>query len=103
MKNQRYLHGENMLARYERKKRVECTSLRKGFRVFYKGQYICDLLKVKSRKWRFSSFRESDKFEGLKLFLYCQTIMEFFTSKVAARQYLEELLTDYEAGRRVPF
>ena len=50
-----------MLATYERKKVTEYTSFKNEFRVFYKDEYVCDLLKVDRKKWMFSAFRPTHK------------------------------------------
>lgn len=57
-----------MLATYERKEVTEYTSFKNEFRVFYRGKYICDLLKVDRKKWMFSAFRPTHKSKGFYQF-----------------------------------
>jgi len=59
-----------MLATYERKKVTEYTSFNYEFKVFYKDEYVCDLLKIGRHEWAFSAFQSCDKLEGLQMFLY---------------------------------
>lgn len=94
------LLGENMLATYERKKVTEYSSFKNEFRVFYKGEYVCDLLKVDRKKWMFSAFRPTHKSKGLQDFLYCNSYSRTFQTKEEATDYLENVLTAYGAGER---
>ena len=89
-----------MLATYERKKVTEYTSFKNEFRVFYKGEYVCDLLKIGCHEWAFSAFQSCDKLEGLQMFLYNKTSWETFKKKEEAIQHLENVLAAYEAGDR---
>lgn len=94
------LLGENMLATYERKKVTEYTSFNYEFKVFYKDEYVCDLLKIGCHEWAFSAFQSCDKLEGLQMFLYNKTSWETFKKKEEAIQHLENVLAAYEAGER---
>ena len=87
-----------MLATYERKKVTEYTSFNYEFKVFYKGEYVCDLLKIDRYKWAFSAFQSCDKLKGLQMFLYNKTIWETFKKKEEAIQYLENVLPAYGDG-----
>lgn len=95
------LLGENMLATYERKKVTEYTSFKNEFRVFYKDEYVCDLLKVDRKKWMFSAFRPTHKSKGLQDFLYCNSYSRTFQTEKEATDYLENFLSAYEAGERL--
>lgn len=70
-----------MLATYERKKVTEYTSFNYEFKVFYKDEYVCDLLKIGRHEWAFSAFQSCDKLEGLQMFLYNKTSWETFKKK----------------------
>lgn len=95
------LLGENMLATYERKKVTEYTSFNYEFKVFYKDEYVCDLLKVDRKKWMFSAFRPTHKSKGLQDFLYCNSYSRTFQTEKEATDYLENFLSAYEAGERL--
>lgn len=90
-----------MLATYERKEVTEYTSFKNEFRVFYKGEYICDLLKVDRKKWMFSAFRPAHKSKGLQDFLYNNSYSRTFQTEKEATDYLENFLTNYEVGERL--
>lgn len=90
-----------MLATYERKKVTEYTSFKNEFRVFYKDEYVCDLLKVDHKKWMFSAFRPTHKSKGLQDFLYCNSYSRTFQTEKEATDYLENFLSAYEAGERL--
>lgn len=90
-----------MLATYERKKVTEYTSFKNEFRVFYKDEYVCDLLKVDRKKWMFSAFRHTHKSKGLQDFLYCNSYSRTFQTEKEATDYLENFLSAYEAGERL--
>ena len=90
-----------MLATYERKKVTEYTSFKNEFRVFYKDEYVCDLLKVDCKKWMFSAFRPTHKSKGLQDFLYCNSYSRTFQTEKEATDYLENFLSAYEAGERL--
>ena len=77
-----------MLATYERKKVTEYTSFNYEFKVFYKDEYVCDLLKIGRHEWAFSAFQSCDKLEGLQMFLYNKTSWETFKKKEEAIQHL---------------
>ena len=96
------LLGENMLATYERKKVTEYTSFNYEFKVFYKGEYVCDLLKVDRKKWMFSALRPTHKSKGLQDFLYCNSYSRTFQTKEEATDYLENFLDSYEVCERLP-
>ena len=70
-----------MLATYERKKVTEYSSFNYEFKVFYKDEYVCDLLKIGRHEWAFSAFRSCDKLEGLQMFLYNKNSWETFKKK----------------------
>ena len=89
-----------MLATYERKKVTEYTSFNYEFKVFYKDEYVCDLLKIGRHEWAFSAFQSCDKLEGLQMFLYNKTSWETFKKKEEAIQHLENVLATYESGER---
>ena len=91
-----------MLATYERKEETEYTSFKNEFRVFYRGEYICDLLKVDRKKWMFSAFRPTHKSKGLQDYLYCNSYSRTFQTKEEATDYLENFLDCYEVGERLP-
>lgn len=90
-----------MLATYERKKVTEYTSFNYEFKVFYKDEYVCDLLKVDRKKWMFSAFRPTHKSKGLQDFLYCNSYSRTFQTEKEATDYLENFLTNYEVGERL--
>lgn len=90
-----------MLATYERKKVTEYTSFKNEFRVFYKDEYVCDLLKVDRKKWMFSAFRPTHKSKGLHDFLYSNSYSRTFQTEKEATDYLENFLSAYEAGERL--
>jgi hypothetical protein len=90
-----------MLATYERKKVTEYTSFNYEFKVFYKDEYVCDLLKVDRKKWMFSAFRPTHKSKGLQDFLYCNSYSRTFQTEKEATDYLENFLSAYEAGERL--
>lgn len=85
---------------YERKKVTEYTSFNYEFKVFYKDEYVCDLLKIGRHEWAFSAFQSCDKLEGLQMFLYNKTSWETFKKKEEAIQHLENVLAAYESGER---
>ncbi|WP_270208483.1 hypothetical protein [Parasutterella excrementihominis] len=90
-----------MLATYERKKVTEYTSFKYEFKVFYKDEYVCDLLKVDRKKWMFSAFRPTHKSKGLQDFLYCNSYSRTFQTEKEATDYLENFLSAYEASERL--
>ncbi|WP_418534327.1 hypothetical protein [Parasutterella excrementihominis] len=90
-----------MLATYERKKVTEYTSFKNEFRVFYKDEYVCDLLKVDRKKWMFSAFRPTHKSKGLQDFLYYNSYSRTFQTEKEATDYLENFLSAYEACERL--
>lgn len=90
-----------MLATYERKKVTEYSSFNYEFKVFYKDEYVCDLLKVDRKKWMFSAFRPTHKSKGLQDFLYCNSYSRTFKTEKEATDYLENFLSAYEAGERL--
>lgn len=90
-----------MLATYERKKVTEYTSFNYEFKVFYKDEYVCDLLKVDRKKWMFSAFRPTHKSKGLQDFLYCNSYSRTFQTEKEATDYLENFLSAYEASERL--
>ena len=90
-----------MLSTYERKKVTEYSSFNYEFKVFYKGEYVCDLLKVDRKKWMFSAFRPTHKSKGLQDFLYCNSYSRTFQTEKEATDYLENFLSAYEAGERL--
>lgn len=89
-----------MLATYERKKVTEYTSFNYEFKVFYKGEYVCDLLKIDRKKWMFSAFRPSIELKDIQGFLYPKCCPCTFQTKDEAIEHLENVLTEYEAGER---